>query len=125
MLAVLGLSFKPETDDIRESPALEIVRALLDQGSFTLRLYDPKAMENARRTLGREHPALVWCRSAMEAMEGVDAILIPTEWGEFNALDFEELGHHVRGKVLFDFRNVYQKGLVEVAGFEYCGSGVG
>lgn len=124
-LAVLGLSFKPETDDIRESPALEIVRTLLERGNFTLRLYDPKAMDNAKRALGAEHPALVWCGTAMEAMEGTDGILLPTEWGEFNALDFEELGQHVRGKVFFDFRNVYQKGPVERAGFEYHGTGVG
>lgn len=123
-LAVLGLSFKPETDDVRESPAVEIIRILLERGGFTLRLYDPKAMENAKRALGTDHPALAWCRSAMEAMESVDAILLPTEWAEFNALDFEELGQHARGKVFFDFRNVYQKGPVEQAGFEYHGTGI-
>lgn len=123
-LAVLGLAFKPETDDVRESPAVEIVKILLEQGGFTLRLYDPKAMNNARRALGTGHPALVWCHSVTEATEGADAILLPTEWAEFNALDFEELGRHVRGKVFFDFRNVYQKIPVEQAGFEYHGTGV-
>lgn len=124
-LAVLGLAFKPETDDIRESPAVEIVKILLEQGNFILRLYDPKAMANAKQALGHNHPAVVWCASAMEAMEGVDAILLPTEWSEFNALDFEDLGRYVQGKVFFDFRNVYQKGPVEQAGFEYHGTGVG
>lgn len=124
-LAVLGLSFKPDTDDIRESPALEIVKTLSERGGFTLQLYDPKATENAKRALGADHPALVWCASAMDAIEGVDAVLLPTEWGEFNALDFEELGRHVRGKVFFDFRNVYQKTSVEQAGFEYHGTGLG
>lgn len=124
-LAVLGLSFKPETDDIRESPAVEIVRILLEQGGFTLRLYDPKAMENARQTLEADHPALIWCRSAMEAMEGTDAVLLPTEWAEFNALDFEGLGRHVRQKIFYDFRNVYQPEQLERAGFEYFGIGVG
>lgn len=123
VLAVLGISFKPETDDIRESPALEIVRYLLERGRFILRLYDPKAMESAKRALGADHSALIWCASPMEAMKGVDAILLPTEWAEFNALDFEELGRHVRRKVFFDFRNVYQKALVEQAGFEYHGTG--
>lgn len=122
-LAVLGLSFKPETDDIRESPAVDIVQTLLEQGSFRLRLYDPKAMENAKRVLGAEEPSLVWCASAMEAMEGADAVLLPTEWAEFNALDFEELGRLVRGKVFFDFRNVYRRPQVEAAGFEYHGTG--
>lgn len=123
-LAVLGLAFKPETDDIRESPAVEIVKYLLKQGGFILRLYDPKAMENAKRALGADHPALIWCGSPMEAMESTDAILLPTEWAEFNALDFEELGRHVRRKVFFDFRNVYQKASVEQAGFEYHGTGI-
>ena len=125
VLAVLGLSFKPETDDIRESPAMAIVKQLLEHDGFTLRLYDPKAMDNAKRVLGEGHPDLVWCASAAEAMEGTDAILLPTEWVEFNALDFEELSRHVRGKVFFDFRNVYQKEQVERAGFEYCGTGAG
>ena len=124
-LAVLGLSFKPETDDIRESPAVEIVKALMEHGGFTLRLYDPKAMENAKLALGADHPALHWCSSPMEAMEGVDAVLLPTEWSEFTALDFDELVKHVRGKVVFDFRNVYQKETVERAGFEYYGTGAG
>ncbi len=124
-LAVLGLAFKPETDDIRESPAVEIVKILLEHGGFTLRLYDPKAMENTRRALGADHPALTWCGSPMEAMEGADAILLPTEWSEFNALDFDELALHVRGKVFFDFRNVYRRSQVEAAGFEYHGTGEG
>jgi len=124
-LAVLGLAFKPETDDIRESPAVEIVKILLEHGGFTLRLYDPKAIENARRALGADHPSLVWCGSPMEAMEGADAILLPTEWSEFNALDFDELARHVRGKVFFDFRNVYRRPQAEAAGFEYHGTGVG
>lgn len=125
VLAVLGLSFKPETDDIRESPAVDIVKILLEHGGFILRLYDPKAMGNARRALGEEHPALVWCSSAMEATEGADAILLPTEWAEFNALDFEDLSKRVRKCVFFDFRNVYQKEQVEATGFEYHGTGIG
>ena len=124
-LAVLGLAFKPETDDIRESPAIEIVRELLKHEGYTLRLYDPKAMETARRALGAEATGLTWCRSAMEAVEGADAVLLPTEWAEFNALDFKELGQHVRGRVFFDFRNVYQREQAEQAGFEYYGTGKG
>lgn len=122
-LAVLGLAFKPETDDIRESPAIEIVKALLGHGGFILRLYDPKAMENAKQVLGADHPDLHWCSSPMETMEDTDAVLLPTEWPEFIALDFDELGKRVRGKVVFDFRNVYQKETAERAGFEYYGTG--
>lgn len=121
-LAVLGLSFKPETDDIRESPAIDIVQALLEAGNFNLRLYDPKAMETAKRALG-ESPALTWCSGTEEALEGVDAILIPTEWAEFRSLDFQSLRNTTRQQVLFDFRNIYQKDYVRKNGFEYYGTG--
>jgi len=122
-LAVLGLSFKPETDDIRESPAIEIVRTLLENGDFDLQLYDPKAMETSKRALG-EREELTWCANAKDAMEDVDAILIPTEWAEFTVLDFETIGVSMRQKVLFDFRNVYKKEQLHKIGFEYYGTGV-
>jgi len=124
VLAVLGLSFKPETDDIRESPAISIVRMLMESGAFTLRLYDPKAMPAAKRELGADCPDLIWCSSAREAWEGTDAVLIPTEWGEFTALDFEMVGTQLRKKVLFDFRNIYRKEQLEKLGFEYYGTGI-
>lgn len=123
-LAVLGLSFKPETDDVRESPAIDIVESLLARDGYDLRVYDPKAMETAKRALGGNSEKVVWCASAKEAMQDVDAILIPTEWAEFSVLDFEEIGKTVRQKVLFDFRNIYRKREAEQAGFEYFGTGV-
>ena len=122
-LAVLGLSFKPETDDIRESPAISIVESLVKTGRFTLRLYDPKAMENSKRALG-EQDGLVWCASVKEAVQGVDGIVIPTEWAEFSTLDFKALKDTVRQPVLFDLRNVYRKSDVEAGGFEYHGTGI-
>lgn len=121
-VAVLGLAFKPETDDVRESPAVEIARALLEHG-FTLRLYDPKAMESAKHALG-ESPSLIWCANAKEAIQSADAILIPTEWDEFRMLDFEAFGGTMRQRVLFDFRNIYPRDTVEKSGFEYHGTGV-
>lgn len=124
ILSVLGLSFKPETDDIRESPAISIVRELIAQGNFTIRLYDPKAMPTAKRELGTESPNLVWSASAKATFDGADAILIPTEWGEFTTLDFETIGAQMRQKVLFDFRNIYRKEQLQKAGFEYYGTGV-
>lgn len=124
VLSVLGLSFKPETDDIRESPAISIVRELMAQGSFTFRLYDPKAMPAAKRELGTESPFLVWSDSAKATFDGADAILIPTEWGEFTMLDFEVIGARMRQRILFDFRNIYRRGPLEKAGFEYYGTGV-
>lgn len=124
VLSVLGLSFKPETDDIRESPAIDIVRTLLEQGGYTLRLYDPKAMETSRRVLG-DQKDITWCASAKEAMQGVDAILIPTEWAEFRMLEFAVIGETMRQKVLFDFRNIYRKPDLDAIGFEYFGTGIG
>ena len=121
-VAVLGLAFKPETDDVRESPAIAIARVLLGHG-FTLRLYDPKAMESAKRALG-ESPSLIWCANAKEAIQSADAILIPTEWDEFRMLDFEALGSTMRQRVLFDFRNIYPRDAVEKSGFEYHGTGI-
>ena len=123
VIALLGLSFKPETDDIRESPAVEIARALLADGCYTLRMYDPKAMENTKRALGMPANA-VWCSSAQETMQGADAVVIATEWAEFSALDFDEVKDALRQPVLFDLRNVYHKAEAEAAGLEYYGTGV-
>jgi len=123
-LAVLGLSFKPETDDVRESPAIDIVESLLSCGGYTLQVYDPKAMETAKRALGDNSEKVTWCASAKEAMQDVDAILIPTEWAEFSVLNFEEVGKVLRQKVLFDFRNIYRKSELEQVGFEDVGTGV-
>lgn len=122
-LAFLGLSFKPETDDIRESPAIAIAQALMESGRFTLRLYDPKAMENARAKLG-ESERLVWCSNMRETMPGVDGIVIATEWSEFSNLDFEWLKSQIRQPVLFDLRNIYPKEDVLHAGFSYNGTGI-
>ena len=123
VIALLGLSFKPETDDIRESPAVEIARTLLSDSRYTVRMYDPKAMENTKRALGSPANA-VWCPSAQETMQGADALVIATEWAEFSALDFDEVKAALRQPVLFDLRNVYRKAEVEAAGLEYHGTGV-
>ena len=123
VIALLGLSFKPETDDIRESPAVEIARALLADGCYTLRMYDPKALDNAKRALGTPANA-VWCSSAQETMQGADALVIATEWAEFSALDFDEVKAALRQPVFFDLRNVYHKAEAEAAGLEYHGTGV-
>ena len=123
VIALLGLSFKPETDDVRESPAVEIARTLLADPRYTVRMYDPKAMENTKRALGTPLNA-VWCSSAQETMQGADAIVIATEWAEFSSLDLEVLKRTLRQPVLFDLRNVYHREEAEAAGLEYCGTGV-
>jgi len=120
-LAVLGLSFKPETDDVRESPAVSVVRYLLDHTSLILRLYDPQAMGNAQKVLQNCGDGRVcWCDSAKEAIEGSSAIAIMTEWLEFRNIDFME---YPSVKYLFDFRNIYQRDAVENAGVRYYGTG--
>lgn len=123
-LAFLGLAFKPETDDIRESPAIAIAQALMESNRFTLRLYDPKAMENARAKLGGDRPGIVWCASMVEAVQGANAVVIATEWSEFSTLDFVRLKTEMAQPVLFDLRNIYHKEEVTAFGFEYYGTGV-
>ena len=123
VIALLGLSFKPETDDIRESPAVEIARTLLADPRCTVRLYDPKAMENTKRALG-ELPNAVWCPTAKDAVQDADAVVIATEWTEFSTLEPEWLKRTLRQPVLFDLRNVYRKAEVEASGLEYHGTGV-
>ena len=120
---MLGLSFKPETDDIRESPAIDIAEALLSTGRFTLRLYDPKAMDNAKRALGEPANA-VWCSSVRESVRDEDAVVIATEWVEFRSLNFTELKETLRQPVLFDLRNVYRHDDLAPYQFEYHGTGV-
>lgn len=122
-IALLGLSFKPETDDIRESPAIDIARMLLSDGRYTVQMFDPRAMEKSREALGDPANA-VWCRSAQEALVGADTVVIATEWPEFSALDLEGLKSVLRCSVMFDLRNIYHKDEVEAAGIEYHGTGV-
>lgn len=122
-IALLGLAFKPETDDIRESPAVEIASTILADPKYTVRMYDPKAMENTKRCLGERENA-VWCADVRETFAGADAVVIATEWNEFSALDMEELKSKMHISVLFDLRNVYRKEDVQAAGLEYYGTGV-
>ena len=123
-IALLGLSFKPETDDIRESPAIAIAQALMESGRFDLRLYDPKAMENTKAALGENHPEIVWCTSLADAVRNADAIVLATEWGEFSTLDFVRLKAEMAQPILFDLRNIYHKEEVTAFGFEHYGTGV-
>ncbi len=113
-IAMLGLSFKPETDDIREAPALNIVRGLEARGAV-VRAFDPVAMDNAAREL----PAVTFCKNAYEACEGADALVIMTEWNQFRMLDLGRMRSLLRRPVLIDLRNVYEPGPLRAAGFDY------
>ena len=115
VVAVLGLAFKPETDDMRDSPALVLVPNLVAAGA-TVRAFDPAAAENARPLL----PAAVhYTANAMEAVQGADALVLLTEWNEFRALAPERLKAAMRGDVLQDLRNVYDPEAMRAAGFRY------
>jgi UDPglucose 6-dehydrogenase len=116
--AVLGLSFKPETDDIRESPAVAIVRDLLAAGA-RVRAFDPAAMENARALL----PEIHYAQDAYDCAEGADFLLLLTEWNEFRALDLERLASLLRSKTMVDLRNVYEPKEMKAAGWNYTAVG--
>jgi UDPglucose 6-dehydrogenase len=120
-IAVLGLSFKPNTTDVRESPALWLCAEIL-RASGTVRAFDPVAMEAARRHLGTQ-PGLAFAESAAAAVAGADAIVVMTEWNEFRALDLYGLRAAMRGAVLIDTRNVFDPAAAIEAGFTYRGTG--
>lgn len=117
-IALLGLTFKPNTDDMRDSPALAIVQVLEDAGA-TVRAYDPEGMETARALM----PNLVYTDSAYAAAEGACAVVIATEWDAFRALDLKRLNRTMAQPVVVDLRNIYCPKAVEAAGFTYCSVG--
>jgi UDPglucose 6-dehydrogenase len=113
-VAVLGLSFKPETDDMRDAPSLDIIRALLARGA-TVRAFDPVAMPNAAREL----PSITYCKNEYEACENADALVLVTEWNQFRMLDLERVKSLLRSPVLVDLRNVYDPAALRRAEFRY------
>ena len=117
-VAVLGLTFKPNTDDMRDAPSLAIVQSLLDAGA-AVRTYDPEGMEAARAMM----PDITYCASAYEAATGADAVAIVTEWDTFRALDLKRLAGVMTGNVMVDLRNVYRADDVKKAGFAYSSVG--
>jgi UDPglucose 6-dehydrogenase len=117
-VALLGLTFKPNTDDMRDAPSLAIATALADAG-VAVRAFDPEGMEPAKAMM----PDLTYCRDAYEAAEGADAVVIVTEWDAFRALDFARLKGAMTAPVLVDLRNVYNRAAIEEAGFAYTAVG--
>jgi UDPglucose 6-dehydrogenase len=121
-IAIWGLSFKPDTDDMREAPSLILIEELLAQGAY-LRLYDPVAIKNAKKMLG-DHPRLQWSCDAYEAAKNVDAIVLVTEWKEFRYVDFGHLAANMNDKVFFDGRNQYKPEEMRKKGWHYCAIGL-
>ncbi len=119
MVAILGLAFKPNTDDMREAKSVEVV-ALLHEAGATIKAYDPVATENARRLLPR---GVTYCASPYEAAEKADALALVTEWNEFKFLNLERLRSLMRRPVIFDGRNLYEPDRMRRLGFEYYSVG--
>ena len=119
-IGVLGLSFKPDTDDMREAKSIEICHALREAGA-KLRAYDPIATANARRIIGDE--AIEYCQSPYEAARGASGVAIVTEWREFIQLNLSRLKSEMAEPIIFDGRNVYSSELATDAGFEYFSIG--
>ena len=118
-IAVWGLAFKPETDDIREAPSLQIINSLLELKS-KITVFDPEAMPNVKRKLGDK---IVYANSMYEALEDADALVICTEWSIFRTPDFVKLRNLMKGHTIFDGRNLYDVDDVENEGFKYISIG--
>lgn len=121
-LAIWGLSFKPNTDDIREAPSLKVIRRLLNEGA-KLRLYDPAAMENFKVVFPEDPPNLVYCPNALEAAKGTHAILLLTEWDEFRRVNWAKVKEVVALPIVVDGRNCLDPKVLREKGFEYYGMG--
>jgi UDPglucose 6-dehydrogenase len=119
-IAIWGLAFKPNTDDIREAPALLMIDELLKEGT-NIKAYDPEAMSNVRATY--DHQNLTFCETQYDALKQADALIIATEWPEFRTPDFEKMQAFLKSKVIFDGRNVYDLDKMEKLGFYYLSIG--
>jgi UDPglucose 6-dehydrogenase len=121
-IGVLGLAFKGGTDDIRESPALRIVKLLLEEGAW-LQVHDPQAMEASRQEIPPQAGRLEYCSSPYEAAREAHVLLILTEWQEYRELDFTRLNELMEVPVIIDGRNLLDPDVVRRSGFEYVDVG--
>jgi UDPglucose 6-dehydrogenase len=119
VLAILGLTFKPNTDDLRESPAIAVMERLLSEGA-KVRVFDPVGMDLARKT---ERTGVAYAEDEYEACTGADALVLATEWNQFRSLDLNRIGGALRSRVLIDLRNIYEPESMKNLGFQYVGIG--
>jgi UDPglucose 6-dehydrogenase len=124
-IAVLGLSFKPDTDDMRFAPSLDIVDSLLKEGAM-LFLYDPCSLEGAKKifaTRGKRNKNLKFCKNPYEAAAGADCLCVLTEWKEFEELDFAKIKNSMHYPLIADGRNMFDKEKLTKIGIKYIGIG--
>jgi UDPglucose 6-dehydrogenase len=119
-VGILGLSFKPRTDDMREAPSLDLIPMLLEAG-HTVQVHDPVAMDNAKKIVEGD---IKWNESITETIQGADAVIVLTEWDEFRGIDLKKMNELMKGKDLFDGRNIYDPNEVKEAGLTYYGIGI-
>ena len=117
-IAILGLAFKPETDDMREAPAIDIVNGLLEAGA-KIQAYDPVAMTEAAKVL----PEITYATDEYEAVTNADALVFVTEWNQFRALDMSRVRDLMKSPRIADLRNIYDPSDMRELGFEYVGVG--
>ena len=122
IIAILGLTFKPNTDDMRDSPSLDIIPELIKQ-KFEVRVFDPEGMEEAQKSLIKYKSKIIWCKNAYEAALNADVLVILTEWNEFRALDLKKLKKLLKRNVIVDLRNIYNPNEIKENGFEYYSIG--
>lgn len=120
VFALWGLSFKPNTDDMREAPSLVLIQSLLDAGA-KVQAYDPVAMEEAAHMVDEQ---VIFTRSAIDAVKGAHAVILVTEWAEFRLPDWKKVKTIMKGNVIFDGRNIYNSAEIAQAGFSYYGIGI-
>jgi UDPglucose 6-dehydrogenase len=118
-VAIWGLAFKPQTDDIREAPALDNINALLGHGAI-IRVHDPEAMNNVKKIYGDR---ITYCTRPMEAIDGADVLFVATEWQEFRSPDFDQMALKMKSKFIVDGRNLYDLNEMRERGFKYFSIG--
>lgn len=123
VFGIWGLAFKPNTDDMREAASITVINELIKKGA-KVRVYDPKAMDQARNFYLLNNDAVEYCQSKYTALVDADAMILLTEWKEFKSPDFEEIRMRLKTPVLFDGRNQYDACQMEELGFEYYQIGV-
>lgn len=122
VIAVLGLSFKPETDDIREAPSIKVINRLLEEGA-SLRLYDPQAMQNVKEIFPEKPQQIYYAKSPYDAADNANALLLITEWDEFKELDLNKIKGLLANPIIVDGRNIYEPSRMRELGFEYYSIG--